>query len=320
MKQKLLLLAAMAFLNFSYSDPILVGRGGTIDVSVWNVKKGTLGEKQTIVDKAEVFTAILSEKGDTLYLGGTFNNAGTLWKKNLKTGEVTAEEIPLARTVYSLILSKEGVLYAAGTHHYLGGGIWKKSPDGEWEQFGIPVNSSVIYSLVIDKKGRIFASGAAGAFGKVWVYDNSQWSRGQELNGSREINTLCVSGDTIYAAGKKADDSAGIWTFQGESWKTGDNLKFATAVYTSTVTPDGYVYLGGAGKENKVLWENSQGFWNAVELEDCLALYALYSDSKGNIITAGWNKKRKGRVWFKNKKNWDKGQDIENCFVIRSVT
>ncbi|MCG6534762.1 MAG: hypothetical protein L7F78_08750 [Syntrophales bacterium LBB04] len=172
----------------------------------------------------------------------------------------------------------------------------------------------------MDKNGKIFAGGAAGALGKVWIFNDGKWNRGQDLNGSREINTLCISKDVVYAAGKKADDSAGIWTFEGDSWKTGDNIKFAVAIYTSAVTPSGVVYFGGAGKENKVIWENSQGFWNAIELDDCLALYALYSDKNGNVYTGGWNKKRRARFWAWDRKNWDKGTDIENCFVVRAIT
>ncbi len=301
------------------AEVFMAGRGHSIDASLWTANKGKIGDQSVISDRAEVFACFSPEKKDKVFLGGTLNNNGTVWIKNLETGEITTELLPQCRTVYALTLGVDGTLYAAGAHYYLGGGVWKKSPDREWESMGALVNCSVLSAIVVDSSGKIFTGGISSSVGKVWIYNDAQWNRGQDLVNAREINTLCIAKDVVYAAGKKSDNTGGLWFFQGDAWAMGDNLKFSTAIYASAVDSSGVIYLAGAGIENKILWENSEGYWNAHELKEGLAIYTLFTEKKG-VYAAGWNKQRKGRFWYKAKKEWNEGSDIRNCFVIRSIS
>ena len=301
------------------AEVYMAGRGQSIDASLWTVKKGKIIDQSVIHDKAEVFACFSPETKDKVFLGGTLNNNGIVWIRNLETKEITTDLLPECRTVYALAVGADGTLYAAGAHYYLGGVVWKKSPDREWESMGALVNCSVLSAIAVDSKGKIFTGGISSSVGKVWIYNEGQWNRGQDLTNAREINTLCIARDIVYAAGKKADNTGGLWLFQGDAWVMGDNLKFSSAIYTSTVDSSGVVYLAGAGIENKVLWENSEGYWDAHELKEGLAVYTLFTDKKG-IYAAGWNKQRKGRFWYKARKEWNEGSDIRNCFVIRSIS
>ena len=309
----------MGFVFELGAEVYMAGRGQSIDAYLWTAQKGKISDPAVIHEKAEVFACFASEEKNQVFLGGTLNNNGTVWIRDLKTEQIVAENLPESRTVYALTLSSDGTLYAAGVHNYLGGVVWKKSPDREWESMGALVNCSVLSAILVDPNGKIYTGGISSSTGKVWIYNQGQWNRGQELANAREINTLCMAGDVVYAAGKKQDNTGGLWLFKGDSWTMGDNLKFSTAIYASTVDSNGVVYLAGAGIENKILWENSEGYWNALELKEGLAIYALFAEKKG-VYAAGWNKQRKGRFWYKAKKEWNEGTDIKNCFVIRSIS
>jgi hypothetical protein len=303
------------------ADVFFAGRGASINASYWQVARDKVLFSDNVAEPAELFACALDTRRTRLYLGGAMNNHGMVWERDTrKDAEVQSSIPPESRVIYTLVCGPNDTLYAGGIHRYLGGMVWKKAPGGEWIKLGHPRESSMIACLAVDSRGRLLAGGYASSQGMVWSLQEGQWNRGTALNQCREINTLTVSGERVYAAGVKSDHSGGLWIFDGGSWNMGDNLKFSVAIYDSTVDPDGTIYLVGAGNENKVLWENSQGFWNAVELKDCLALYTIHSDAKGNCHAAGWNRARTGRAWYKpRKKDWGEGFNIEQCFVIRRI-
>ncbi|MBN2144142.1 MAG: hypothetical protein JW774_05910 [Candidatus Aureabacteria bacterium] len=320
MKKIIFLAGCFLYGTMAFSEVMLTGRQMPLDAAYWILnKKGKAGKGEIISNQAEVFCC-LQNRTDFCF-GGCKDDEGAVWMKNREKGETTLTRPPESRMIYALAYSeKEDALYCAGTHVNLGGAFWEKKGDSDWGQPQILMNSSVIYSLAVDDKDRIFAGGLMGTHGKVWIKNQGEWNHGTNLNQAKEINTLTISGNSIFAGGKKNDLSGGEWEFKGEAWTAGNPLKFSVGIYTSITAKDGTVYFGGAGNENKVIWENSGGFWNAVELKDCLALYTLFCDLEGNLYAAGWNKQRKGRLWIKKrKKDWDEGTDIENCFVIRGI-
>ena len=304
--------------GFIYSDIYFAGRGDSISAQVWDVKKNDIKNKKLLAMHGELFTVVKSKLGDVVYYGGALNNSGVVWERNLQSGEVKSFILPESRIIYALLSLKDGTIFAAGTHNYKGGYVWKKEYGKEWKKISRPPQATVITSLLVDN-GKVFAGGFAKTDGKIWIFSDGEWNNGFALNSSAEINTLIKSKEIIYAAGLKKNAQGGVWKFNGNSWQEGTNLKFSHYIYASAVGKDGVVYLVGAGDENKVLWENSQGFWNAVELDDCLAIYAIHVDQNNYVYAAGWNKSRKGKFWLKKKK-WNKGKDIKGCFVIRGIS
>ncbi len=308
----------LSCLSLAFSDAILVGRGKAIDVSLWDVLSDKIGDKVLVQDKAEVFVVTKSE--ETLYFGGTMNGKGCVWEKNLKSGQVTSVFLNDSALLYALCWLQDGTLVAAGTHPNLGGGVWRKAKGGEWGAFESVPKSTVISCLALGPGGLMFAGGVYRGKGKVWVCDQGVWTQGEYLNQAKEVNTLCVAKGIVYAGGQKENMAGGLWEFDGKAWNTGTDLKFSKAVYASTVSKEGAVFLAGAGSEQKSVWENGEGFWNAVSLEHCLSLYAIHRDGNGNVYAAGWNDQRTGSVWTQDaKKSWSAAASVPDCFVVRGI-
>lgn len=304
----------------SYSEVYLAGRGSDIDSYLWEFNEKKNPYEIILAKRGENFSILKDEKNRIIYSAGALNNNGIIWEYNLINKTVSSEYLSESRVIYSLAYDPiNEVLYAAGVHEYLGGYIWKKEKNSIWEKIGSPEKSSMITSILVDDKGRVFIAGLAYSNGVIWILDKGVLTNGTILNNAVSINVLLKTKNKIYAAGKKKNQNGGIWGFDGNSWKEGNELKFSNNIYTGAVDNNDIIYLAGAGDENKVLWENSKGFWNAVELKECLAIYAFYIDNK-SFYVGGWNKNRKGRVWHKSKNSdWNEGLDIPNCFVIRAI-
>jgi hypothetical protein len=306
------------FHSFAFSDLILAGRSKDIDVSFWTMNSNKVGEKIVIQERAEVFAVIKVE--ETLYLGGTLNTQGCVWEKNLKTGEVNSTFLKDSAFIYSLCNLPNNTLVAAGTHPNLGGGIWRKTKGGPWSDFEAVPKSTVISCLTLGSDEILFAGGSYRGKGKVWIWNQNFWSQGEYLNQAKEINTLCFAKGIVYAGGQKEPILGGLWEFNGKTWNTGTDLKFSNAIYASTVNKNGAVYLAGAGSKQKSIWENGDGFWNAISLDSCLSIYAIHTDTNGLVCAAGWNNKRTGSAWIQDtEKKWSQEVSIADCFVVRGI-
>ncbi|MCK4830258.1 hypothetical protein KA005_81825, partial [bacterium] len=107
-----------------------------------------------------------------------------------------------------------------------------------------------------------------------------------------------------------------------KKWKSGADLADSVDIYCSTIDKQGRLWLGGAGVENKkTVWLVEQDFVQSIALENCLALYGLSVDPDTGILAAvGWNKKLRGRAWFKNPEaDWTSGSNISNSFAVTGV-
>ncbi|EKD26900.1 MAG: hypothetical protein ACD_79C00972G0006 [uncultured bacterium] len=317
----LVILIILFSVNIS-AETYFAGRSASkIEAAYWIYKSKKEFEKKIIADRGEVFACLNNQKEKKLYFGGALNNKGAIWQINYNDEIISYETPKESRSIYSLLITDNGDIYAGGLHIYLGGFVWLKKAGSEWEQLGYPVGAAMISSLAIDSKGRLFAGGFAQSEGKVWLYSNNKFDIGSVLNMAKEINCLEVHKDVIYAGGIKSNNTGGVWFNEGDNWKEGENLKFSTGIYASTINPEGVIYFVGAGDEKRHVWENSKGFWNAIELDDCISLYSIESYKDGSIYAAGWNGKRKGQVWIKSKKSneWN-AFALDDCFVIRSIS
>lgn len=293
---------------------VFSGRTPGIDSAIWQVNETPL-----IIEKgAEVFSSVTIAAGNLF--GGSFQDDGLLWLVD-RNQKITSFVPEGSRAIYTMIKENESTILLGGLHKNLGGGVWRFNLN-DMTVSGVTIldDATVIYGLA--KMGdRLFAGGVSRGNGKVWACNDNTWDKGQFLYNAVEVTSLTAGNNAVYASGMKKNKSGAYWVFQGDSWKEGQNLKFADSIYASCIDKDGFLYFAGAGQQGKVLWENTKGFWNAISLEDCLALYTIFQSGDGSMYVAGWNKDRRGAFWqtFKDRE-WKKGPGLQDCFVIRSVT
>ncbi|MCK5706972.1 MAG: hypothetical protein KAI43_04910 [Candidatus Aureabacteria bacterium] len=316
-----------------YCDFIGVGRGDGLTSMLWSFQKDKVNSSFLIADKAEVFC--VEKIGINRFIvGGVTENRGTIWI--LENGKIVhSEYLPEANVVYAIKKAKDGLVWVVGSHKFMGACAWVGSETGSFKISSILNKGSIAYGLCEGKNGEIFVGGLFYTHGKVWIYRNGSWNLGDILNDSRQINTLVADNEgTVYACGQKinqggeavssghgAKHQGGVWIFNGEQWGPGIDVPSSIDIYCSVLDNNGKVWLGGSGHNNRTAWVLEKPLWKPVSLENCLALYSMNVDRKtGAISTAGWNKSLRGRTWFKKEgKEWDKGYDLDKCFVIMGL-
>jgi hypothetical protein len=308
-----------------------IGRGEGLTNAFWKVGNEKEESSFIIGEKVEVF-CIDKIGEETFILGGVWKNRGYIWVIS-KDSIILSEPLPEANVIYGIKKASDGKIWAVGSHKYMGACVWSGTDKGQFQISSILRNGSVAYSICEGKSGDIFVGGVYFTHGKVWMMHNGQWNMGDALNESKQINSICADKKgTVYACGQKIRygeatsghgtvHQGGVWTFNGEQWGQGTDIPESIDIYCSAVDNDGNIILGGAGFNDKTVWKFETPLWKPYTIDNCLALYAMYVDAgTGTVATAGWNKQRRGKIWFKpQKKEWDKGYDIPKCFSVKGL-
>ncbi|MBN1521518.1 MAG: hypothetical protein JW928_03210 [Candidatus Aureabacteria bacterium] len=336
--KKILFFLCVFFIFLSFSrlssaaDFLGVGRGEGLTSVLLTMEKDTEKSRFLIGERTEVF-CVDSLGDDRFIVGGVTKNKGTVWIVQ-KDKILHMEHLPEANVIYGIKKASDGTVWAAGSHKYMGACVWKGTDKGEFQDPTVLSKGSVAYAVCEGLNGEIFVGGIFFTHGKVWMHKDGQWNLGDMLTDSKQINSLCVDREgVVYACGQKIRygeaasghgtvHQGGVWTFNGQQWGPAIEIPQSIDIYCSAVDSDGKVWLGGAGDMDKTVWVLEMPLWKPITIENCLALYSMTVDRKtGNMTTAGWNKQIRGRIWFKEKdKEWNPGQDIDKCSVIRGLT
>ena len=328
----LLTIFVFTFLKDSNADFIGVGRGeglnGIIACFDGNQEKGRhiLGEKIALfcIDR-------INDK--KFVIGGSEKNAGTIW---IVEGEkvVYKQALPESKAIYSVKVAHNGKIWAVGSHNYMGACAWIGNEKDGFKISSVLNKGSIAYAVCEDNEGKIFVGGIFYTHGKVWIYNKGRWDKGTILQDSRMVNSLCVDKKgNVIAAGQKIRHGqsasghgtvhqGGIWIFDGKQWGAVIEIPQSVNIYCSAKDKDGNIWLGGAGKDGKVLWVSDNLLWKPISLENCFTLYSMCVDEKtGDIFVSGWNKKIWWSCWVKKyKKNWSKNEPLKKFGLIRALT
>jgi hypothetical protein len=309
-----------------------VGRGEGLTSVSWTLDQDNEKGRSLLGEKTEVFCVESLGKGRFI-VGGVTRNRGTVWVVE-KDKIISEKTVPEANVIYGIIKAKDGTIWAAGSHKFMGACAWIGTAAGDFKISSVLHKGSVAYGICEGKNGEIFIGGIFYTHGKVWMHKNGQWNLGDVLNDSKQINTLCADAQgMVYASGQKirhgeassghgSVHQGGVWIFNGEQWGAAIEIPHAIDIYCSEVDNDGKIWLGGAGEDDNTLWNLQQPLWKPIKIENCLALYSMAVDPEtGNMLTAGWNKQIRGRIWLKKKdQDWSAGKDLDKCSVIRGLT
>lgn len=312
--------------------------------TIWKYEHGKWIVHSVIPNCSELFTLAVDTKGNLL-AGGNYFDYGTVWRYS-KDGWDKGTRLLGCRGLYALAVDKKGNIWAGGSGS---NNIWQF--DGTNWDGGIKLEGCVgIYTLTVDLLGNILAGGEGKS--NVWKYDGNVWDNGIKLLDCMDIFTLTVDKDGIIWAGgrggtvlwrykdnkpspfnqdvknekknlsvslsQETDKQSAEFSEKGlGKWSTGIILLDCTEISDFIIDKNGKLYAVGAGR-NKIWVKQGANDWAGKDLSLCIAIYTIAGDEE-IFFTGGWNSKRRGRIWKKEKDVWDEGTDLLDCYVIRSL-
>jgi hypothetical protein len=205
--------------------------------SRWGLGRGWLILVLTIL-------TLSSATAQNVYVGGDDGtDRATVWENNTPTPLSTG-----SGTIFSVVVDKESDVYAAGIENvsgYLVAKLWKNNV----EEYAISGTSSNAWahSVAMSDDGDVYMAGDVDGVGKVWKNGVAEPKYIEAIS----LRSVFISGNDVYAAGVKADGTAGVW-------KNGELLYNLVAgeksiAYSVAVVGDD-VYTAGYGSVDGSKW------------------------------------------------------------------
>lgn len=295
------------------------GRGTEEKGAIWKYRNGIWSVHSKIKDCSEIF-CIKTDKKGKLWAAGNYFDYGTVWHFNGKKWD-TGTRMKDSRGLYSLAVTDDGKVWTGGTGEK---NVWHYNGN-KWSD-GVKLSDcTLVYSIAVDDKGHVYAGGEGKK--NVWYYNGTDWDDGIKLRDCSEIFALFIDKNGAVWAGGRGGKA--IWCLPAlntnpknkvglvKKWSPGMILLDCSEISGFTEDSKDILYAVGAGK-NKIWEKDSEDNWKGINLENCIALYSAVS-GKNKIFTAGWNTNRKGCVWIKSDSEWDKGKEITDCYVLRTL-
>lgn len=267
-----------------------------------------------------VVSALVTDAGGNLYVGGFFYQAGGVNALNIAKWDGIAWShlgAGLNGDVTALAVDAAGNLYAGGDFFQAGGidashvAKWNGSA---WSALGTGINdtiSTIIYSLAADAGGNVYVGGYFDQAGHVSVANIAKWNGtawsalGAGLSGEPEALTVDGNGD-LYAAGSflsagnvsanhvaKWDGTAWSALGAGLSGMSGGifSLHAVAAGHNNDVYVGGWFDRAGDGDAGCIArWNGTT--WSSLQSGSYLGMNwlvtALTMDGGGNLFAGGW--------------------------------
>ena len=221
--------------------------GGTFTGSInylakWN---GTSWEQLGTGIAGPVFA--LAIKGQDLYVGGSFTDAGGIAVNNIakwSSGSWSDVNGGFNGQVNCIFLSASQDLYAGGTFSLSGLNTMNhvsKLVNDVWTQVGSGINSVV--NTIVEHGGSLYA-GCDNFSDPVQKFDGSSWGSVGGVSGGK-VFALASFGNFLYAGGDFSIPTPAASKFDGTSWGTIQTIfNFDDKIYAFS-TRTSVLYIGG---------------------------------------------------------------------------
>ncbi len=306
--------------NFTSAGGVSANRIAKWNGTAWSALGTGMGD--------QVVDVLATAPDGTLYAGGSFTTAGGVSANYIAKWNGTtwsALGTGMNSSVVALAVAPDGTLYAGGNFTTAGGvsanriAKWNGTT---WSALGTGMNNFVM-ALAVAADGTLYAGGRfslAGGIGarRIAKWNGTTWAPvcqssrcGTANEGlSGDVNSLAVSGSTVYAGGEflQADVSTvnRIAMWNGTNWSAlGTGM--GAGVRSLAVAPDGTLYAGGhfttAGgvsanyiaKWNGTSWSALGSGANNLVISVSLSGTQLYAG--GTFTSAGGVSATRSAVW-----------------------